>query len=68
MSFEKQVGEVFNWKDKTLVVKKAERCEDCFFFDYMDCAEFIFTTGPCTKRKDGNNVKFIELKKDNDGE
>lgn len=72
MSFEKPVGETFSWKDKTLVVKKAERCEDCFFFNYMDCSEFIFVTGPCTKRKDGNNVKFVEVKflepkKKNDG-
>lgn len=71
MSFEKKVGETFNWKDKTLVVKKVEgsnNCSNCFFYNYDDCYNLIFATGPCTGRKDKNSVVFELKKEDNDGE
>ena len=70
MSFEKKVGDVFNWKDKTLVVKKVEgsnNCSNCFFYNYDDCYNLIFATGPCTGRKDKNSVVFELKKEDNDG-
>lgn len=62
MSFEKRVGEKIKWRDKEFVVTPSEGCEGCFFFNYEDCADLIFVTGPCCKRKDGVNVKFIEVK------
>lgn len=61
MSFEKKVGETIKWRDKEFVVTPSEGCEGCFFFNYEDCADLIFVTGPCCSRKDGVNVKFVEL-------
>lgn len=67
MSFEKQVGESFKFKDKDIVVVEHEGCEGCFFYDYYDCPDLIYKTGPCIRRKDGKRVIF-KLKKENDGE
>ena len=68
MSFEKKVGEKIKWRDKEFVVTPSEGCEGCFFFNYEDCADLIFVTGPCCSRKDGVNVKFVEVKGGEDGE
>lgn len=66
MSFEKKLGEVFTWHDKKIEVVEQEGCEGCFFYDYYNCYEVIFATGPCCNRKDGKLVKFVELKRDKD--
>lgn len=68
MSFEKKIGETIKWRDKEFEVVESEGCNGCYFFNYEDCADLIFVTGPCCNRKDGKNVKFIErIKGEDDG-
>lgn len=68
MSFEKKIGETIKWRDKEFEVVESEGCNGCYFFNYEDCADLIFVTGPCCSRKDGVNVKFVErIKGEDDG-
>ena len=66
---ERQIGEVFDYKGKTLeVVKSSEDienwyCTDCYFGPFISCTSVTAITGNCSSglRKDRTNVIFREV-------
>ena len=66
---ERKIGEIFNYKGKTLeVVKSSEDiedlyCTDCYFAPFLTCSCVTAITGHCSSglRKDRTNVIFKEV-------
>lgn len=69
---ERQIGERFDYKGKTLEVVKLEDisnwyCADCYFRHLISCYYVKKVTGfcSCELRKDGTDVIFKEVKNEN---
>lgn len=65
MTTEREIGDIFNYGSKNLVVTQQKNgllCSGCYLRDKR-CFEIIHVGGECTiKRKDGIKVIFQEIR------